>query len=344
MSQTTSTSKRSPRLSFDEPIMVRYSPHHEFPLSTVSSVGLHALVIGLLIIGGIVIARLNWGGDVAPPPSDAVAMEPGGGGGNPNGIGNGPGDGATGDPDAPDAPLPDPNEQFEVGQPREQLKEARKDVLKLPEFDDEAGRRLIEEGGKEVDKVRRINAKQLKKLTEGLAAGKGQGGAGSGGGRGGGRGGGQGDSVGPGTGTAEERAKRVLRWVLIFNTRNGQDYANQLESFGAFLAIEPANPDDDFLVIRDLRNRPVRPAPEDVTKIHRIFWVDDNPASVRSLSQALGLPPPQKFYAFFPAEVEADLLEKELSYRNKKESEITETRFEVRRRGDGYVAVVVSQR
>src|SRR5438874_11861209 len=101
MSQTATKPKGSTQLPIDEPIMVRYSPHHEFPLSTVTSVGLHVLVIGLLIIGGIVIARLNWGGDVPPPPSDAVAMElPGGGGGNPNGVGNGPGDGATGDPDA----------------------------------------------------------------------------------------------------------------------------------------------------------------------------------------------------------------------------------------------------
>jgi hypothetical protein len=343
MSQTASTSKAATQLPIDQPIMVRYSPHHEFPLSTVSSVGLHAVVIGLLIIGGIVITRLNWGGEIAPTPADAVAMElPGGGGGNPNGVGTGPGNGASGDDE--DAPLPDPNERYEVGQPREKLKEARKEAQTLPEFKDETGQRLIDDYGPELDKYLRINKNLRTKLKEGLAAGKGQGGSGSGGGHGTGHGTGKGDSTGPGSGSAEERAKRVLRWTLIFNTRNGNDYANQLQAFGAFLAIEPANPDDDFLVIRDLRNRPVRPTPEDVSKIHRIFWVDDNPSSVRSLSQALGIAPPQKFYAFFPEEVEADLLRKELSYRGKTEDQITETRFEVRRQGGTYVAVVVSQR
>ncbi len=325
--------------------MIRYSPHHEFPLSTVTSVGLHALVIGLLIIGGILIAKLNWGGDVKPPPSDAVAMEPpGGGGGNPKGVGNAPGDGATGDPEAPDAPLQDSDEPFDVGQPREKLQEARKEALHRDDFKDEEGQRLIEKGGKEVDKILRLKSDVRRRLNEGLAAGFGQGGAGRGGGEGTGQGTGKGNEVGPGTGNAD-RAKRPMRWTLLFNTRDGRDYKKQLQAFGAILAIPDPKDPDGFLVIRDLE-RPV-PKAEDIAQIKRIYWIDDKPASVKSLAAALGLaPPPPHFVVFFPAEFEEKLLRLELgkSGNKKKESEITETRFEVRRSGDSYEPVVISQR
>jgi hypothetical protein len=339
MAQATETTKRSSGLPGEEPIMVRYSPHHEFPLSTVTSVGLHALVLGLLIIGGILIARLNWGGDVPPPPSNAVAMA-GGGGGNPNGVGNGPGDGATGDPEAPDAPLEDPNEPVVVGQ-REKLQDARKDMKQLPEFNDEEGKRLIEEGGKEVTKILNLKSDVRKKLNAGLAAGKGQGGSGSGGGKGDGTGTGSGGKVGPGTGSAD-RAKRPARWTLLFNTRDGRDYRKQLQAFGALLAIPDPNSPDGYLVIRDLDHP--KALAEDIAKIERIYWIDDKPASVRSLSAALDMPAPAHFIVFFPAEFEEKLLRLELNYRGKQENEILETRFEVRRFEGTYEPYVISQR
>jgi hypothetical protein len=346
MAQTTDTAKRSAGLPMEEPIMIRYSPHHEFPLSTVTSVGLHALVIGLLIIGGILVARLNWGGDVPPPPANAVAMEEpaGGGGGNPNGVGKGPGDGAT--EGAPDAPLPDPNEVLDVrpDSPREHLKEVRKDASQLPEFQDEEGKRLIEEGGKEVDKILRLNPEVRKKLKEGLAAGFGEGGSGRGGGRGTGIGPGQGGSVGPGSGNAEERVKRTMRWTILWNTRDGKDYIQQLMTFGAILAIPDNTAPDGFLVIRDLSQSPAQPKAEDIAKIHRIYWVGDEPQSVRTLFAALGLPPPPFYAVFFSPEFEEKLLQLELNYRGKKENEITETRFGVRRIQGTYEPYVLSQR
>jgi hypothetical protein len=342
MSETATHSKRSSHFAAEEPIMVRYSPHHEFPLSTITSVGLHALVIGLLIIGGIVIARLNWGRDQPPVTADAVALEDaGGGGGKPSGVGNGPGN--VGDPDAPDAPLPDLSQPFETDRPREQLTAARKEATLLPEFKDEEGTRLIQEGGQQVDKILRLKADVRKKLNDSLVAGFGQGGPGSGGGQGSRHGTGTGDKDGPGKGTGE-RIKRVLRWTLIFNTRDGKDYRDQLKSFGAYLAIPDSKAADGYLVIRDL-DRPT-PVAEDISQIKRIYWVDDKPASVRSLAGALGVAPPEHFVVFFPVEFEEELLKLELGYRNKKENEIVETRFEVRR-GHGrraYDPVVLSQR
>jgi hypothetical protein len=322
--------------------MIRYSPHHEFPLSTVTSVGLHALIIGLLVIGGWVIATLNWGGDVKPPPSDAVAMEEGGGGGNPNGVGKGPGDGDVGDPDAPDAPLADPNETLDVrpNASREQLQEVRKEASSLPEFKDEEGKRLIEEGGKEVDKILRLNPEVRKKLNAGL----GKGGPGSGGGEGTGQGPGRGSKTGPGTGTADERVKRTMRWTILWNTRDGRDYIQQLMAFGAILAMPDGKTSNGFLVIRDLSQTPAQPKAEDIAQIHRIYWVGDEPQSVRTLFAALGLPAPPFYAVFFSAEFEEKLLQLELNYRNKKENEIVETRFGIRRVQGTYEPYILSQR
>jgi len=316
------------------------------PLSSVTSVALHALVIGLLIIGGIVIARLNWGADKGPVAVDARAMdEPaGGGGGLPQGVGTGPGNGDFGDPEAPEAPIPDPNDHFEKSdKPREQLKEARQDALKLPEFKSEEDQRLIEQGGQEVDKILRIKSDVRKKLNDAIA-GKGQGGAGRGGGEGTGVGTGSGGGNGPGKGGDVDRSKRPLRWTLLFNTRDGNDYRNQLQDFGAIIAIPDPKDPNGYLVIRKLSPAPVEAVAEDISQIKRIYWFDDKPASVRSLSAALGIAVPPHFAVFFPAEFEEKLLRLELGYRGKQENDITETRFEIRRMGGKYEPVVVSQR
>jgi hypothetical protein len=341
MSSTATAPQRSPQQSYEEPIFVKYSPHHEFPLSTVTSIALHALVIGLLIIGGILIAKLNWGGDVKPLPADALVMA-GGGGGNPNGVGKGPGDGSlNSDPDAPDAPLDaDPDQPPVPAPPREKLQDVRKQEMQLPEFNkDEEGKRLIEKGGPEVDKILRVNKGLRDNLNKPLA-GKGKGGSGSGGGEETGTGTGKGGKTGPGTGEGD-REKRTLRWTLIFNTRDGQDYMRQLQSCGAIIGVPGQNGDpNSYTVIRDLN----RPNPQKEDTVGRIYWVDDGQVSVRSLATALGVPPPAYFLVFFSPEFEEKLLRLEFGFRGKKENEIIETRFDIRRRGDTYEPVVISQR
>ncbi len=345
MSQAAKKSKRSSQSPFEEPILVKYSPHHEFPLSSVSSLALHALVIGILIIGGIILARLNWDSGNQPISADAVSLEEaGGGGGNPAGVGSGPGNGVL-PPEAPDAPLPDPSEKVIVDpDKREKLEQAKKDVLTLPEFKDEEGKRLIEEGSKAVNSFLSLNKDVRDKLQKGLAAGQGKGGTGRGGGEGTGTGTGTGSGVGPGSGTGE-RVKRLLRWTLIFNTRDGRDYMRQLDAFGAIVAFpDPKNP-NNYLVVRDLKETPAQARPEDIGQIERIYWIDDGAASVRSLASALGLPQiPQHFVVFFAREFEEKLVRLERDYRGKQENEITETRFDVRRMGSTYEPVVVSQR
>jgi hypothetical protein len=346
MSQTSTRS--SPKLPPEPTWSQRYSPHHEFPLSAITSSGLHLLFLGLM-------ALLLWLGisratntDTDPLPASAVVMdEPsGGGGGDPKGVKGGVRGGATGSPDAVDDDTPiNPNGPINIAPvAREKLKEAREDAVKLPEFNDPDLNRLIEDGGKEVDAIIRLNKDVRNKLREGLAADKGKGGPGTGGGEGSGSGPGRGNDVGPGTGK-NKREPRVLRWTLIFNTRDGNDYANQLAGLGAILAIPSPKDPNVYLKIDNLNKRPVEAIPEDLANIKRIYWVDDKAASVTSLARALGLPgAPPHVVAFFPESLESELLAMELKYRGLREEQIRETRFEIRRFGGVYRPVVVSQR
>jgi hypothetical protein len=133
------------------------------------------------------------------------------------------------------------------------------------------------------------------------------------------------------------------RWVLNFETRDGgHDYARQLHVLGAILAIP--RPDGQYTVIRDLKQRPAQGKIEDIATIRRIFWVDNKPESVQSLAQALQLDRvPPWVAAFFPEDLERDLLRKELAFKNRREEDIRRTYFQVEQKGSGYDPVVVRQ-
>jgi hypothetical protein len=128
------------------------------------------------------------------------------------------------------------------------------------------------------------------------------------------------------------------------NTKNGEDYRDQLRALGAVLAYPANDKNEEYVVVRDLKKLPADGKVEDLSNINRIFWVDDTAESVKSLSQALGLKSvPAHIFAFFPVDFEERLAKKELYYRNLKEGDIDETRFEVVRRGNRLEAKVVGQ-
>src|SRR5262249_19170941 len=66
----------------DEKFWQRYSPHHEFPISSASSLFLHVLTLGLLALFGIILkdAFFNDKG----PEVDGIIVA--GGGGRPDGV------------------------------------------------------------------------------------------------------------------------------------------------------------------------------------------------------------------------------------------------------------------
>jgi len=339
MSTATAPEKKAatpePLIPPDEKFWHRYSPHGEAPLSLAGSVSLHLLVGGGLILFGVYLAAFFFK-DRSSLPVEPVRLKfEGGGGGKRNGSGTGKGVGTgvedtgkgtedisnpTGAEDAPKRPALNEVEKQKVEQ-----KFAKADV------------RLV--GTTESGKAfARLDESIRSKLADGLKPGKGEGGPGSGGGMGTGTGMGTGSGTGDGKTTLNKREKRMLRWNMRFTAGNGAEYLGQLKGLGAILAFPVTGGENpQYKVVRD-----VRPGgallDEDLSQIQRIYWIDDKPASVQDILQALGarLPVlPGRFIAFMPETLEKQLYEMEKHYVTKvlrmpfNEDKIDETQFRV---------------
>jgi hypothetical protein len=316
----------------EEEFWKRYSPHHEFPLSSVSSVAIHILAIVLIAI----VAYWLLGPDKRSPLKEIGIVVVGGGGGNPNAAGAGPGGPLAEVENVGNENIDAPKAQETK---REQLKAPLPPIEAMPETKDESARELIRAAGEAVQSQAKINKDAQEKLRR--SVGYGQGGPGRDGGRDRGQDTGKGNEKGAGDGS--KRYERTLRWVMVFDTYNGDDYANQLNGLGAILAIP--RKDNQYQVIRDLKRRPAALLDEDIEQIKRIYWVDDKRESITPLCMALGINPvPDHVVAFFPQELENRLLSLELKYKGLKEHEIYETRFKVRKTAGGYEPVVVDQK
>jgi hypothetical protein len=337
--------KTTPPVPPEEKFWQRYSPHQEMPLSAVSSFLLHTLVIGMLLL----LAWLGWLGfrkTGGPLPVEAVRFA-GGGGGTKTGSAN---DGTIGGPDVlqPEAKSnPDQTEQPLPPDP-DRPKLDPNALVMAPEVvqNDDTVRRLAMSGNPNINIFARVDKDALSKMREGLASPRGQGGTGKGGGKGDGVGPGEGDTAGEGkSGKLSQREKRMLRWTMIFDTRTGRDYLDQLRGLGAILAI-PGGPDGKtYKIVRDLSGKgPPQLRDEDISKIDRIFWIDDRPESVNSLMTALGYTGrPSHFVAFMPQELEANLFKMELAFKGRKEEQIHETKFRVFHVGQSYKPKVIEQ-
>ena len=335
---TPTTPSRQPP---EEQFWQHYSPHHEFPLSSITSVALHILGVALLLVVGWVLIKLGLGDENKPPDVRAVIVEDPGGGGSKTGVAGSKGSGGT--------PLP----AEDIGPPTEAKPQESVDIkdvdvgnvdpIKLPEVKDDQGRQIIQRSSEAIKRLSSIDADARSKLF-GSVGDKGQGGSGTGGGYGSGTGSGHGSGTGSGK-NLSQRQKRLLRWSMTFNTQNGDDYLNQLRDIkpggGAILAIPKGG--GKFEVIRNLAQRPPQGQIEDIGGIKRISWVDDKPESVAGLARALGIPAPEYFIAFFPQELESELARLETGYKGLKEDDIAETRFVVERAADGYHPRVVDQ-
>jgi hypothetical protein len=316
-----------------------YSPHHEFPLSLLSSAMLHAIGITflLLVAFGIILAfRAN-----NPVPFEAVRLaDTGGGGGRKTGIEEGEGVGR-----APEENVK-PGEKTEKSSPGEEVKrpeltQAQINDLKI-QFNDEAVR-IIQSSKAAQAAMAHIDQEVLRKLHDGLSPALGEGGPGKGGGKDGGKDKGKGSGVGEGRASLSQREKRMFRWHLESRPRSGMDYLRQLHGLGAILAIpKPENP-RDYYIVRDLLKRPTQLLNEDISKIQLIYWTPERPQLVHDVMQALDLQlRPSHFVAFFPVELEERLLKMELQYQGLKEDQITETWFEVVPESGGGYGVRVS--
>jgi hypothetical protein len=143
---------------------------------------------------------------------------------------------------------------------------------------------------------------------------------------------------------AAARQHRLLRWKIHFDTRGGKDYAQQLEALGATLAI-PTGEAGRYRLLCNLGKRPVESTVENIAKLDRLCWVEDNPRYIRLLAEELGLKQvPGQLVVFLPKFVEDELLRKELAYARRAEKDIGETVFEFFRSRQGFDVKVTSQR
>src|SRR5262249_25659226 len=90
-SQPGATASRRPLLPPEERFWAHYSPHNEFPLSSVSSITIYVLLFGIIYAG---IKLKIFDSDSAPLSVGAVEFDPnvGGGGGDEEGTKGGTGD------------------------------------------------------------------------------------------------------------------------------------------------------------------------------------------------------------------------------------------------------------
>jgi hypothetical protein len=311
----------------------RYSPHHELPLSTVSSVALHVLTGGCMILLAIYFGRLHEERD-RPVEVGTVRVD---GPEKGDHKAAGPALGTQGDGDLP----PAPEEATPTGGqdiPRAELPFRPAQPTDLPKPSDEDLKTTIAQDNPSPIAIVGLSPKKRADLLtappgSGRPVGPGQNGKGPGGAEGGGPNG------------QIKRLPRQLRWVMNFNTRDGRDYAQQLRELGAILAIPlPPKPGEPVkgIVIRDLSKPSEMSKEEDLTALNLIGWKDDQPQSTAALANALGIkPPPPVFIAYFPreleerlAKLERDKLEKD--HPGKSESDITETVFEVVTMGGKY--------
>ncbi|HEY7424281.1 MAG TPA: hypothetical protein VH682_08650 [Gemmataceae bacterium] len=345
--KNTANHAKQPLVPPDERFWQRYSPHGELPLSGAGSLALHLLIFGLMLLSAW-LAYAVFGHTSRSLPVEAVRLDLGGGGGNPQGVGDGPNRGkpleAGSDKEEEGVAKPDP-----VGT------EERPDLTVKPttpqrtEFENPV--RYIQQTNTPSSKaMQRLADSRIRiQLPDREPSGRGKGGTGEGGGSGDGKGTGTGKGTGEGHGNLTQREKRMLRWSMLFDTRNGRDYLAQLQGLKAILAIPTDASGKDYKIIRDLSARPAKLLEEDISKIQRIYWIDDKPESVRDVMSILGVKlQPSHFVAFMPEDLERQLFEMEKKYLEKhhpglSEDNITVTRFKINRTGKGFKSEVIGQ-
>ena len=352
MSSTTAPEKTSAtpnlrRVPPEEQFWQRYSPHGEAPLSLAGSVALHTLGLGAALLLIIYIASI-LSNTTQSLPVEPVRLDLGGGGGKKTGIGDDKGIGKAREDLGPQDTEPQPG--IDDAPRRPSLDKVEKAAVEN-KFDAVDARHITQSNAEPVKAFARLDDNLRKKLADGLNPGKGKGGTGSGGGDGTGTGTGSGSATGAGKAKLNQREKRMLRWHMRFDARNGPEYLAQLRGLGAILAFPVTDgAEPTYKIVRDLKSGG-KLLDEDISKIQRIYWIDDKPRSVQDILNALGIglpKTPSRFFAFMPQKLEDDLFAQEKRYvekilkRHFKEDKIEETIFRAVPTSTGYKAELIS--
>jgi hypothetical protein len=310
----------------EEKFWEKYSPHYEFPLSSVGSVALHIAALLLFLALLWLLARMTFA-DKTPVPMRSVSVL--GEGEGKDGMGSG-----GGNPQEDLEPLKLPQQPRNI--PEARLNDVKEDISPFLPRNTEEG--LRPEDLPSVQKVASLSDDLRRKLLQGLGGNKGAGPKG---------GTGVSGAEGKGSGTQGDptsSASRAVRWELVFKTESGKDYVAQLAAMQATLVIP--NPPDwkTSKVYRNLGAGRVTGEEFSRDQLPGLYFVDDDPASAEKVAHALGHDfSPPLFIAFFPKEIEEELAAKEKGFRGRKEGEIFSTKFKVVIRDGSWTAQVVDQ-
>lgn len=338
----------------DEQFWIRYSPHHEFSLSSLGSIVVHAGIIGGLILVGTLLAMRRDSDVLRPPTMDVVQMSEGGAGdGNPGGQGDG--NIRKGDPDGPkefrkvaNASPEKPNLQSPTinlanlpkTETNLEMPTLDGDDPSVPALDNSALTQLNKAALEQVDKAMEI-ARTSFGTKEGVVGGQGPG-------YGKGIGDKKGDGTGSGTpGTRTATRAEILAWRWRFDlTGNPKQHAEKLDAIGVVLALGDGR--GGFYLVRDLKRRPVPLEKADMTKYKdAVKWFNTRPESVAGLAQELKLPfQPQFVVILLPKDREEKVAAEEARYaqqRNRPVQTVRATWFDFEFRDGGYEPVATKQ-
>jgi len=324
----------------EEQFWKRYSPHHEAPLSGISSVATHVVLILMILLIAWVASKVRGEDENRSLPVDVVRVQFPGGGGSPGGRGSGPGVDEPAQEENPGTEQKSSDQKPPAEEPPPKLSVAQRKGIEA-EYNDKHLERIFEKGGVTPATKALFDLERdiREKLRSNVNPAVGQGGSRRGGGKDIGQDKGSGGGDRGGSGALNQREKRQLRQDLTFRTCDGFDYLNQIYGLGGYVAI-PHNP-RQFLVFPNLKNLRETKV-EDIEKFKDMYRIDNEPKSVAGVSMALGLPEvPPYFVAFFPAKLEKKLLDREMVYLQKHygkndENLILKSKFDVTRSGAGY--------
>src|SRR5262245_13610238 len=342
----------------EEQFWQRYSPHHEFPLSSVGAIALHVLAVVALVA-----LAIRWADreEDKPPKMELVEIMGGGGLGLDDlGTGKtlaGGGKGSKTDVEGPaggQVGKVAPKDQVPVGPLRDPS--VRPPDLKFPEG---KGEEPVDEGAfTELDKsVKRVEESIALAMNPAPKPGTGKEGTkgpspvpGTGGPAG--KGTGKGPYVGPGSGQSPygkvftKQQQRQKRWRILAS-QDGSVHLAKLQAMNVTLVMPTDNP--NVFTVFDLARNP--PAPKTTTRLEehgdKVWWTNRNPGEVGPLARLLGLrKTPSCFVIFLPRELEDRMVQLEEAHQGAREDQIAETVWDMPMR-DGHYArepVIVEQR
>lgn len=315
---------RAPLLPPPEHFWKKYSPGHEFPVSSAISITLHVSVVGLLLLLGYLLQIRQDAPENKMPENVLVEQEgtgPEGGGGMPGLPGDGddpllvPIPGAFGtELDANPFPDENPAVPLDVGSFDKVVEDPS-----APDFVEK-----LKLAGKEPEKKVETKApvSPLVGTKPKIAFPKKGGGERGGGGLGGGGvGTGRGSKTGPGTGDGglkQTSRQRYLasRWSFGLG-KDPASHLDQLEKIGFLIGVEGV--DGRFYVVQDLKRRPVELKLDNYSKYEKlVHYENKKPESIKPVAKLMEMPfEIRRILMFLPKEREEEFLNEEMRFSKK---------------------------